>query len=171
MGNEKDNSPDNQEIAPEAYAALKAELDTARAAIDRATNPLKERIALLEADVKAKNQEIARGKAMVEEKDRSLASLSQNFEGAISAYKGQVLKANPLIPPEMISGATIAEIDTALGKAITMVNKVKEGLAEDQQTITIPPGAPGRTPPDTSSMTASQKIKFGIANARKAKES
>lgn len=168
---EKENTTNNQEITPEAYAALKTELDAAKAAVDTATQPLKERIASLEADVKARDEVIATGKAVVEEKEKSFASLSQNFDQAIGAFKGAVLKANPLIPPELVTGATVAEITASVEKATAIVNKVKEGLAKETQTQTIPPGAPGRTEPDTSGYSTTEKIKLGIEKAKKKKES
>ena len=165
-----ENTPSNQEITPEAYAAIKAELEAAKAAVDTATQPLKERIASLEADVKTKNEAITTQTAVVVEKEKSFASLSQNFDQAIGAFKSQVLKANPLVPAELVTGATVAEITASVEKATAIVNKVKEGLARETQTVTIPPGAPGRTEPDMSGYSATEKIKAGIEKARKKKE-
>ena len=166
-----DHETNTQEITPESYDRLKTELEAEKARgsdlVNQATQPLKERIASLDADLKIKGEETEGLKTAVVEKDRGFASLSANFEAAVGAYRGQVLKSNPLIPTEMILGNTIADIDQAMEKATALVGKIKEGLAQETQHTTIPAGAPGRTPPDTSTMTTREKITHGINNARK----
>ena len=166
----QENTPNNQEITPEAYKALQAELEAARAAaaqqVEQATH-FKERIASLEAEVGSKTKDIEAIKGQVAEKDKSFASLSASFEGAVGAYRSQVLKANPLVPPEMVLGNTIADIDQATEKATAMVAKIKEGVTKEIQQTTVPAGAPGRTPPDTSTMTTREKITHGVTARKK----
>jgi hypothetical protein len=166
-----ENNTNNPVINQQAFDQLKAELEAEKAKapelVNQATQPLKERIAALEADLQTKSEETEGLKAAVAEKDKGFASLTTNFEAAVGAYRNQVLKFNPLIPPEMILGNTIADIDQAVAKATALVGKIKEGLTQEIQQATIPAGAPGRTPPDTSSMTTREKITQGISNARK----
>lgn len=166
-----DNETQNPEITPESYNALKGELEAEKARatdlVSQATQPLKERIASLEADVKARNEETEGLKTAVADKDKGFASLTQNFEAAVGAYRNQVLKANPLIPAELVLGNTIADIDQATQKATAIVTRIKEGLAKDQQQATIPAGAPGRTPPDLSGLSPKEKIAQGIQAKRK----
>ena len=169
MGTE--NNTNTPEITQEAFDQLKADLEAEKAKapelVNQATQPLKERIAALEADVSAKSEEAKGLKTAVAEKDKGFASLTANFEAAVGAYRSQVLKVNPLIPAEMILGNTIADIDQATEKANSLVGKIKEGLTLEIQQTTIPAGAPGRTPPDTSTMTTREKITQGIEKARK----
>ena len=169
MGNE--NNTNTQEITKEAFDQLKADLEAEKAKapelVNQATQPLKERIAALEAGVQAKSEEAEGLKAAVAEKDKGFASLTTNYEAAVGAYRNQVLKANPLVPPEMVLGNSIADVDNAMEKAIAIVGKIKEGVTQEIQQTTIPAGAPGRTPPDTSTMTTREKITQGIEKARK----
>jgi hypothetical protein len=171
MPPEGNTTPAAQAVTPEAYAALQGELDALRTQgtrqVEAATQPLKERIASLEADVKAKGEEITAHVATLSEKDKSFASLTQNHEAAITAYKGQVLKANPLVPVELITGANIQDIDLAVAKASAIVDKIKTGLAAQNQTVTIPAGAPGRTEPDISTLSTREKITRGLEAKRK----
>jgi hypothetical protein len=166
-----DNQTNNQEITPEAYAQLKTELESekTRAAelVNQATQPLKERIAALEADVKARGEEAEGLKTAVTEKDKGFASLSQNFEAAVGAYRNQVLKSNPLIPAELVLGNTITDIDQAVAKATAIVGKIKENLTKEIQQTVIPAGSPGRTPPDPSGLSPKEKIAQGIQAKRK----
>ena len=169
MGNE--NNTNTQEITKEAFDQLKADLEAEKAKatelVSQATQPLKERIAALEADVQAKSEEAKGLKTAVAEKDKGFASLTANYEAAVGAYRNQVLKANPLVPPEMVLGNSIADVDSAMEKAIALVGKIKEGVTQEIQQTTIPAGAPGRTPPDTSTMTTREKITQGIEKAKK----
>ena len=166
-----DHETNTQEITPESYSALKTELEAEKAKsselANAATQPLKERIAALEADLKARGEEAEDLKTAVTEKDKGFASLTQNFEAAVAAYRNQVLKANPLIPAELVLGNTIADIDHAVDKAAAIVTRIKGGLAQEQQTVTVPAGAPGRTPPDLSGLSPKEKIAQGIQAKRK----
>lgn len=135
--------------------------------VDQATQPLKERIATLEAEVGSKTKDVEVLKAKLSDNEKGYASLTASFEGAVTAYKGAALKANPLLPPELITGASIAEVDASVEKASAIVGKIKEGIAQQTQQVTVPAGAPGRTPPDTSTMSTREKITHGIQNARK----
>jgi hypothetical protein len=166
----KENTPANQEITPEAHEALKTEREAAKAAIttavEQATRPLTDRIVTLESEVGSKNQDIDVLKTKLSDSDKSFTSLTASLDGAVTAYKGALLKANPLVPPELISGATISEVDTSVEKAATIVGKIKKGLASEAQQTIIPNGAPGRTPPDTSAMSTREKINHGL-NSRK----
>jgi hypothetical protein len=171
LGTENENNTNTPELTQEAFDQLKADIEAeknkANELVNQATQPLKERIAALEADVKAKGEEAETLKTAVTEKDKGFASLTANYESAVGAYRGQVLKANPLVPAEMVLGNTVADIDQAVEKATALVGKIKEGLNQEIQQATIPAGAPGRTAPDTSNMTTREKITHGISNARK----
>jgi multidrug resistance efflux pump len=153
----------------EAYDALVKELETAKASVDQASLPLKERIASLESDLKARGEDMVKSQATVAEKDKSFASLTANYEGAVTAYKGQVLKANPLVPAELVTGTTIQEIEASVARASAIVTRIKDGITQQNQTIVVPAGAPGRTEPDISGLSTREKITSGLEAKRKAK--
>ena len=171
MPDKIENNATPEPITQESYDSFKAELETAKTqvttGVDQATLPLKERIASLEADIKAKGEDITKNLATVAEKDKSFASLAANFESAVTAYKGQVLKANPLVPVELVAGATIPEIDASVVRATAIVTKIKDGIAQQNLTVTVPAGAPGRTEPDISGLSTREKITRGLEAKRK----
>jgi hypothetical protein len=103
------------------------------------------------------------------EKDSNFASLSAQAGEAVKAYREQLLKINPLLPADMVSGATVSEINASAEKASALVESIKKGLQAADQTVTVPAGSPGRTPQDTSAMSTREKITFGLDQARKAK--
>ena len=85
---------------------------------------------------------------------------------------------DPSLPPALVQGQTIDEVDAALEKARGVVEYVREkvlagnGAGLPGQTARaaeppprVPAGAPGRTLPDLSGMTAREKLIFGTSFA------
>jgi hypothetical protein len=175
--NEQENgtTQTNGTITEEKYNQLKGELESERARVTEqvalATQPLTERIASLEEQLRTTASEAEQQKATAEEKDKGFASLSAQHEGAVSAYRDLVLRSNPLLPADMITGATIEEVNAAVKKANGIIGQVKEGLEKQTQQVTqqttIPAGSPGRTPADLSNMTTMEKINYGLDQAKK----
>jgi len=172
--NENNNNTVTQS-APGGYDQLKAELEAERARVNQsleaAAAPLNERIAALETDVQARDRELAELKTRAEQDSTNFASLTAQYQGAVSAYRELVLKSNPLLPADMVQGGTIDEVNAALDKAAALVSQVKQGIEAQQQTTAqetaIPAGAPGRTPADLSAMSTREKINYGLNQARK----
>ena len=168
----------NDQVSQEDYQALKAELEAEKAssqeAVADATQELTGRVAALEADLQARDSEIGELKTAAEGQTQELTILHKvkdELESAVGAYKDVVLKANPLVPTDMLQGLTIDEVNASLEKATGIVGQIKQGLEAQQQaqtqTQTVPAGAPVRTGPDVSSMTTKEKINYGLEQARK----
>lgn len=112
---------------------------------------------------------VKEGETRITSLTERLTSLETEFGSAVSAYAGAVLRANPTIPAELVTGASINEVNASLAKATALVGKIRQSMSQEQQTVTVPAGAPGRTPPDTSAMSTREKITAGIQNKRKEK--
>ena len=172
--NENGTSQTNGTITEEQYNQLKDELETERAKVteqvNAATQPLTERIASLEEQLRTAAQDAEQQKAAAEEKDKGFASLSAQHDGAVTAYRDLVLKSNPLLPADMITGATIEEVNASVEKANGIIGQVREGLEQQKQQTTqqttIPAGSPGRAPADLSNMTTREKINYGLDQAK-----
>jgi hypothetical protein len=89
----------------------------------------------------------------------------------VSAYRDLVLKSNPLLPADMITGSTVEEVNASVEKANGIIGQVREGLEKQTQQVTqqtqIPAGSPGRTPADLSAMTTREKINYGLDQDKK----
>ena len=161
----------NDQVSQEDYQALKAELEAEKGksqeAITAATQELTGRVASLEADLEAKGTQIGELTTQGESQGQELTTAKAALESAVGAYKDVLLKANPLIPTDMIQGLTIDEVNTSLEKATGLVGQIKQGLEEEGNAEKIPPGAPQRTGPDLSAMTTKEKINYGLDQARK----
>ena len=173
---------ENTTITQEEYDQIKAELEAEKAksqeAVGQATQELTGRVTALESDLQTRDTEIGELKTAAESQTQELILALQKgkdeLESAVGAYKDVVLKANPLIPTDMIQGLTIDEVNASLEKATALVGHIKEGLEKEGNVLQqkdnadkIPPGAPQRTGPDLSSMTTKEKINYGLREAQK----
>ena len=93
----------------------------------------------------------------VRNQEAQITTLQDQLTEAVSRYRDQVLAAHPEIPTELVSGNTVAEIDTSLEQARTLVDNVRSRLTDK-----VPPGAPARRGVDTSNMSPAQKISYGL---------
>ena len=171
MADEQENSNQNDQVTKEEFDALKVELEQEKAkltqAVSDATQELTGRVTTLEADLQAKDTQIGELTTQTEGQAQELTIAKGVLESAVGAYKDVVLKANPLIPTDLIQGLTIDEVNTSLEKATGLVGQIKQGLEEEGNAEKIPPGAPQRTGPDLSAMTTKEKINYGLDQARK----
>ena len=175
MSEGNDNNTNPVTITQVDYDALKAELEAEKAraqeAVEAATAPLNERITSLEDEVKVKAQDIDSLSDQLEEKNTSFTSLQAQHEGAITAYRDLVLKANPLVPGDMVLGTSIEEINNSFEKATTLVGQIKQGIEQESQqqagNNSVPEGAPARGPEDFSAMTTREKITHGLQDRNK----
>ena len=174
-----DNDNNNGEaVIKEQMEQLKADLEAEKAktatAIDEATKPLTDRITSLEqdleaktSDLQAKNEELTSVQAQLSEKDTGFASLAAEKDSAVEAYKDLIRKTNPVIPADMITGTSIADINTSLENAANLVNQIKAKVDENNTNNSVPAGAPGRTEPDISAMSTREKISYGLQKSKK----
>ena len=153
--------------APEMTGQPRVEKQETAALPGEIARDLNARIAALEEELKTKTEELEKSKGLISERERNLSLMTNDKEDAVRAYHGLVQKANPLVPAEMIAGASIGEINASLGKATALVTQIRAGLEKELNIQRVPPGAPGRTEPDTASMTSKEKINYGLSKARK----
>jgi hypothetical protein len=81
----------------------------------------------------------------------------------VERYREALLRAEPALPPELLSGDTFDEIDAAASHVRALVQRVSETIARDGR---APAGAPSRRAPDTSGMSAEEKIRAGLSQRR-----
>ncbi len=98
------------------------------------------------------------------EKESLNIKLQEQVENDVTKYRDVLVQANPLIPEELIQGASVEELDASIVKATQVVEKVKSSIDESTR---IPAGSPVRSGPDLSEMSASEKIKHGLTQSSK----
>lgn len=136
-------------------------------------------VASREEELASRDGQIAELEQAVSQKDSRITELEQSAAEAagrqqeleeslsltVSGYRTAVAGANPEIPEELIIGDTIETIDESLASAKKLVSQVRQGLEAEAMQSRFPGGAPVRTAPDTSSLSAREKIKYAIGGA------
>ena len=136
----------------ERETALREELEAARGE----TAALAQRLAEREAHA-ARTEE---GSADLR---RELEQARAGRQAAVARFRDAALAAAPELPGDLVAGETVEEIERAIERARAVVAHVRGHDARTPTVPSVPAGSPTRRAPDTSSMSAVEKIRNGIA--------
>ena len=153
----QDQEPAGEER--EIAAARVAELEQLVAGKERELAAKDSRLAELEQAVASRDNEIAALK-------QSRAELETRLSQAVASYRALVVKANPALPEELVTGESIEEIDASLASAQVLIDRVRQELGAEIAAAKIPAGAPLRTPLDFSALSPKEKIQYAIGERR-----
>jgi hypothetical protein len=82
---------------------------------------------------------------------------------AVGRYRDAVLAAEPELPPELVAGETLDEVDGSLDAARRAVAQIRERLTvEEQASGGFFAGAPARSGPTSAGMWTAEKIVAGL---------
>ena len=99
--------------------------------------------------------------------DAQRSSLITGQDAALQAYREMVLQREPALPPELIRGGNLAEMNGSIAQARTLVAHVQQALQSANESSRLPAGAPMRNfELDTSAMSAQEKLAYGVRMAR-----
>jgi chromosome segregation ATPase len=143
----------------EDLAAIKAELEEekkAKAAIEAA-------IAKKDTLIAALQTQLSEAKKGSEATATELTQVKEAQAKAVSKYLEVARLANPSLPPDVIAGSTIEEIDASLAKAKTIAESVKKVLEAQAKEAKVPAGAPTRGEISIEGLTPREKIAAGVA--------
>ncbi|MEX2159547.1 MAG: hypothetical protein WEB04_09120 [Dehalococcoidia bacterium] len=154
----------NEDVATleEELAAARAELEALReSTADRAARAaqLETQMAELRAELSAARE--AHEGALSAANERA-AALEERVRGAALRYRELVLRQSPELPEELVAGESIEEIEEALTRARETVAKVRGHIESEAQAGRVPVGAPARSGPDLSTLSADEKIRLGL---------
>jgi hypothetical protein len=89
------------------------------------------------------------------------AAEAQGREAAIR-YREVALAREPDLPADLVSGESVPEVEASLERARQTVAQVRQHLDQQAQTLRVPTGAPARSEPDFSELSAAEKIRLGL---------
>ena len=170
-------------MTDEEMTALQDELADARAEVDRLQTiaadrearaaHLEETLAQLREEQSQLSASLGEAQAQVAARDEELAGLRQGAEAlqvslkaAASKYRDVLLAGKPDVPPDLVSGETVEEVDQQLEAALRMVAQLRSHLESQAQTLRVPTGAPARRAPDLSALSPGEKIAYGLSRQR-----
>lgn len=134
---------------------------------------LEQIIAQKERELELKDSRLAELEQAVADRESQMATLKQSFleletrlAQAVEAYRALVIKANPAVPEELVSGESIEEIDASFARAQSLIERVRQELGAEIAAAKVPAGAPLRTPLDLSALSPKEKIQYAIGERR-----
>lgn len=95
-----------------------------------------------------------------------LGQLEGSLKQAIASYKTLVVRSNPVVLEELITGDSIEAIDQSLQSAKALVSRVKSGVEAEISRAKVPAGAPPRTRSVPQALSPREKIQQGIGSKR-----
>lgn len=90
-------------------------------------------------------------------------TLAEGLRAGAERYRAALLAASPEVPPELVTGATMDEVDRSLAAAQAMVAAVAGRLAAHAAAERVPAGSPTRSGGEALALTARQKIALALS--------
>jgi len=137
---------------------IRAELDEekkAKAAMEAVLTDKGKRITELEASLNVVSQASEAAAA-------ELGHTKEAYTKAVGKYLEATRAANPTLPGDVITGATIEEIDASVAKALSIATAVKANLEAQARETKVPAGAPTRGGTSVEGLSPREKIAAGI---------
>ena len=119
--------------------------------------PYEKRVRDLQSANDKLRAQIKNQQELVSEKERLISGLQSDLGVAVAKYREYLLAQHPEIPPELVKGNTIEEINSSFLEAQKVVERVHQHLEES-----IPAGAPARSGIDISALSPREKIEYGL---------
>jgi len=164
--NEQNSVDSTPEDELEQARARIVELEGLLAQRDKELGSAESRISELEQVVVDRDSQIVALKQSVSELEQKLAELNDALTQAVSSYRALVVKSNPGVPEELITGDTIEAIDDSLANAQILIDKVRQELEAEIAAAKVPAGAPQRAPVDLSALSPREKIQYAIGGKK-----
>lgn len=93
--------------------------------------------------------------------------LQQEQSRTLLELKEALLRANPLIPAELLDAGSLEGLKASLQSAEQVVGRVRQRLEEEQRSAAqawrVPAGAPARGGVDLESLSPGEKIRHGLS--------
>ena len=89
-------------------------------------------------------------------------ALRHQLTSATARYREALLTAAPEVPAELVTGATPEEVEASLAQARGMVERIRSNLGAQLAEQRVPTGAPIRSAPDVSALSARDKIAYAL---------
>ncbi|OGO50030.1 MAG: hypothetical protein A2148_02965 [Chloroflexi bacterium RBG_16_68_14] len=159
-------------MSDDELAALEEELAEARAESERlqvTAADREARAAHLESQLAELRQEMTQARSEAQSREEELTGLRERTQAleeqrrnAAQRYRELALQQSPELPQELVAGETVEEVEQSLQRAQETVAKVRGHLESQAQAGRVPVGAPIRSGPDLSGLSAEEKIQQGL---------
>ena len=150
--------PNEPEVPADEIERLREE----NLALTRQVAERNDRLTHLEETLAGREADIAGLREAAEAAEQETTGLAATLDEAITAYRELILNVTPELPGDLVIGKTIAEINAGAERARTLVAQVRQELEAETARQRVPAGAPPRSAPDVTGLSAREKIRFAL---------
>ena len=122
-----------------------------------------DRIAGLELQLDEQAALLTSQQQELETRDAQIQALGEELATAAAKYRALLLSGASEIPPELVTGETVTEVEASFQSARELVNRIRRQLEAKLAAERVPPGAPVRGAPDLSQLSPREKIAYALA--------
>jgi hypothetical protein len=119
-----------------------------------------------EAERELTDERAAGLEAALAASQRELEAERRLTRSAVDRYRHAALAAEPELPPELVRGETLEEIEESIAEARATVAQIRERIGATAEAggagRGFPVGAPARSGAGTASMSSAEKIAYGL---------
>ncbi|MSQ22753.1 MAG: hypothetical protein EXR53_05550, partial [Dehalococcoidia bacterium] len=109
---------------------------------------------------------LAEVRGVLAQRDVELQTLRHQLVSATAHYRQALLAAAPEIPEELVSGNSPEEVEASMARARQMVERIRSRIEAQIAEQRLPTGAPIRSVPDISCLSAQEKIAYALLQQR-----
>lgn len=159
-------------MSDEELSTMQEELAAAQAELERlqvTAADREARAAHLESELTDVRQQLGRAREETEAREQEMATFRERTEtlesqvrSAAERYRELALEQAPELPQELVTGDTVEDVDEAIQRARETVSRVRGHIESQAQAGRVPVGAPPRSAPDLSALSAEEKIQQGL---------
>ena len=164
-GHDENGSAGNGDSTPVERDELGAQLrqeqrerEDYTAAIGERDDRIDELTSLLERA----RDELSQREASAEHTWMEMTALREEKDGAVAACRDALRLANPGLPPDLIRGETVQELNASVDAAKALVEQVRAALSAEREAVRVPAGAPVTAGPDIEGLSSRDKIAAGV---------
>ncbi len=101
-----------------------------RTEVSRITE-LESLMVLKDSELSLANNRIIELEENLAEKDKKVEEANEILSQAVAGYRALIVRTNPLVMEELISGDSIEAINTSLERAKAVMSRVRQGMEEE----------------------------------------
>ena len=94
--------------------------------------------------------------------EEQVTALERDLSSAIQRYRLALLDGAPEVPGDLVTGATVEELEESMARARSVVEQVRGRIEAETARGRVPAGSPARQTPDSSRLSAREKIALGL---------
>jgi len=154
------------EAEVERLQTTAADREARAAHLEHLSATLAETLAQAKAELVSRDEELAALREEIAAARSEAEELRAGLRSAAEKYRQAVLATRTEVPPDLVGGETVEEVDRQLEAALSMVAQLKSHLDSQAQAQRVPTGAPARRAPDLAALSPTEKISHGLAQKR-----